>query len=132
MNRKLARTLARGVTLIEILIVLAIIGLIAGGVAVVAVPQLEKSRIKQAQIDARTIRPVAEQYRADYPGECPTMAQLVQKKMISDATKGTDPWDQQYKIICADDDIIVISAGPDKKENTADDIRIPELPAGGK
>lgn len=123
------RALARGVTLIEILIVLAIVGLIAGGVAVVAVPQFAKAQIKQAETDARTIHPVAEKYRVDHPGECPTVEALRAAKELSSASKSTDPWDGQYKITCADDETIVSSSGPDKKENTKDDIRIP--PAEG-
>ncbi|MCL2778556.1 MAG: type II secretion system GspH family protein [Polyangiaceae bacterium] len=134
MRRKLigGRRLARGMTLIEILIVLAIIGLIAGSVAVVAVPRFKESQINQAKIDARTIHPVAEKYVADHPGECPTVELLRQKRELSATSKITDPWDTPYKITCTEDDIIVSSAGPDKKDNTADDIRIPEAPVGGK
>jgi len=75
----------RGVTLIEILIVLAIVGLIAGGVAVVAVPKYQEAQKKQAQIDARTIHPAAEKYRVDHTGEgCPTVELLREKKDLTD------------------------------------------------
>jgi general secretion pathway protein G len=116
--------------LIEILIVLAIVGLIAGGVAVVAVPKYQESQKNQAKIDARTIHPVAEKYRIDHPGEpCPTVELLRDKKELSAASKITDPWDTPYKIVCTDDDTSVVSFGPDKKEGTGDDIRIPEAAA---
>jgi general secretion pathway protein G len=128
--KRLKRVAARGVTLIEILIVLAIVGLIAGGVAVVAVPKYQEAQKKQAQIDARTIHPAAEKYRVDHPGEgCPTVELLRDKNELSRASKITDSWDSPYKIICGDEDLTVLSFGPDKKEGTADDIRIPETAA---
>lgn len=129
--KNLRRALSRGVTLIEILIVLAIVGLIAGGVAVVAVPKYQESQKNQAKIDARTIHPVAEKYKVDHPGQCPTVEQLRAEKELSAASKITDPWDTPYKIVCGDEDLYVVSFGPDKKENTNDDIRIPEAAAAG-
>jgi general secretion pathway protein G len=129
--QNLRRAASRGVTLIEILIVLAIVGLIAGGVAVVAVPKYQESQKNQAKIDARTIHPVAEKYKVDHPGVCPTVEQLRAEKELSAASKITDPWDSPYKIVCGDDDIYVTSFGPDKKENTNDDIRIPEAAGAG-
>ncbi|HSO32759.1 MAG TPA: type II secretion system protein [Labilithrix sp.] len=121
------RAARRGVTLIEILIVLAIVGLIAGGVAVVAVPKYQEAQKKQAQIDARTIHPAAEKYRVDHTGEgCPTVELLRDKNELSKSSKITDPWESPYKIICGDEDVTVLSLGPDKKEGTADDIRIPD------
>lgn len=138
MNQKLLRALrrrsaARGVTLIEILIVLAIIGLIAGGVAVVAIPKFQQARIDQAKIDARTIHPIAEKWRIDHPGdECPTVERLRAERELSSAAKITDPWDSPYKILCSDDEVVVSSFGPDKKEGTQDDIRIPEALAPAK
>ena len=131
MKKNFRRALSRGVTLIEILIVLAIVGLIAGGVAVVAVPKYQESQKNQAKIDARTIHPVAEKYKVDHPGVCPTVEQLRAEKELSSASKITDPWDSPYKIVCADEDIMVLSFGPDKKENTNDDIRIPEAAGAG-
>ena len=120
------RAAARGVTLIEILIVLAIIGLIAGGVAVVAIPKLAQARIDTAKNDTRTIHPIAEKFRIDHPGQCPTVEQLRAEKELSATSKITDPWDTPYAIRCADEDTYVLSFGPDKKEGTPDDIRIPD------
>src|SRR3954464_9809163 len=100
------RAISRGVTLIEILIVLAIVGLIAGGVAVVAIPKYAESQKNQAKIDARTIHPVAEKFRVDHPGQqCPTVEQLRTEKELSAASKITDPWDSPYAIRCNEEDI---------------------------
>ena len=88
------RAARRGVTLIEILIVLAIVGLIAGGVAVVAVPKFAEAKISTARNDARTIHPAAESYRVDHSGDgCPTVELLREKGVLSKTSKATDPWD---------------------------------------
>src|SRR6185369_6746319 len=91
MTKRTMRAIRRGVTLIEILIVLAIVGLIAGGVAVVAVPKFMESQKNQAKIDARTILPIAEKYLTDHPGQCPTVEQLRADKQLSATSKITDP-----------------------------------------
>lgn len=130
--RRLRRLASRGVTLIEILIVLAIVGLIAGGVAVVAIPKYAEAQKKQAKTDVLQIHPVAEKYRVDHPGNCVTVEQLKTEKELSAGSKITDPWETPYQIRCAEDETYVLSFGPDKKEGTADDIKIPETPAAPK
>ena len=125
---RVGHTASRGVTLIEILIVLAIVGLIAGGVAVVAIPKYAKAQKDQSKNDIMAIHPIAEKYRVDHTGTCPTVEQLRAEKELSATSKITDPWDTPYQIRCADDETYVLSFGPDKKENTADDIRVPEAP----
>ena len=122
-----ARAANRGVTLIEILIVLAIVGLLATGVGLVIIPKYAEAQKKTAKLDAIEIHRIADQYRAEHTGEqCPTVELLREKKQISVTSKITDPWETPYKIFCGDEDISVLSFGPDKKENTADDIRVPE------
>ncbi len=128
---RVSHTASRGVTLIEILIVLAIVGLIAGGVAVVAIPKYAEAQKKQAKNDVIAIHPIAEKYRVDHPGQCVTVEQLRAERELAASSKITDPWETPYAIRCAEDETYVLSFGPDKKEGTADDIRIPEGPVSG-
>ncbi len=124
---RLARAAARGVTLIEVLIVVAILSLIAAGVTVAVLPKFRQAQVDTATTNAREIRNAVNRWRAMRGGsECPTVSQLVQDKEIDSASKTSDPWDQPYTIRCVDDETIVSSPGPDKKEGTKDDIVIPE------
>jgi len=123
-----ARALSRGMNLIEIMIVLAIITMIAGGVAVVAIPKMRESQLKAAMTGARVIRSAVSQWRLaenDY-ATCPTVSQLVQDKQLDAGQESNDPWGQPYEITCGEDDVTVASAGPDKQTGNNDDIVIPK------
>jgi general secretion pathway protein G len=121
------RRLERGVTLVEVLIVVAIIAMVAGGVAVFALPQYKKSQITSAKTSARVIRGAIQTWQAtSNESACPTISQLVQEKQLDPGQNNNDPWGQPYLLQCTEDEISVISGGPDKKNGTKDDIRIPE------
>ena len=101
---RLARAAARGVTLIEVLIVVAILSLIAAGVTVAVLPKFRQAQIDTATTNAREIRNAVNRWRAMRGGDdCPTVSQLVQDKEIDSASKTTDPWDQPYMYTRADD-----------------------------
>jgi general secretion pathway protein G len=125
---RVRRAVARGVTLIEVMIVVVIIGLISGGVAVAVLPRLKEASIKTTIASERELRRAAEQWRGMHASDqCPTIEILRADKAIDTASKITDAWDNPFKIICEDDETTVVSAGPDKKEGTADDLRVPEI-----
>jgi general secretion pathway protein G len=121
-----AKKHARGVTLIEILIVLAIVGLIAGGIAVAVIPKFAQAQKDTTKTSAQSLQQVADLWRTTHPGECPTAERLKQEKEVGSSSKVTDAWDTPFKILCDDESTQVVSFGPDKKEGTTDDIRIPE------
>jgi general secretion pathway protein G len=127
MKRNLKKAMSRGVTLIEVMIVVVILGLIAGGVAVAVLPKLGQAQKDTTRTSATELRRAAESWRANHATECPTPKKLQEDKSIDTASKITDAWDVDFKIICEEDETIVVSFGPDKKEGTADDIRVPEL-----
>ena len=111
-----------GMTLIEIMIVVAILAMIAGGVAVALVPQLEKARIDSTKTDAQALRSAVMLYVADNPRGCPTVEDLVNERYLDGSRRTTDAWDTEFQISCEDGDIVVVSAGPDLEFSTEDDI----------
>ncbi len=122
------RALERGMTLIEIMIVVAIIAMVAGGVAVVAMPKLREAQASTAENACRVIRNAVSQWQMaenEY-GTCPTVSQLVQDKQLDAGQETDDPWGQPYTIACTEDEVIVSSTGPDKKAGSKDDIVIPK------
>jgi general secretion pathway protein G len=125
--RKRRRSRARGVTLIEVMIVVVILGLIAGGVAVAVFPKFTEAQIKTTRTSAMELRRATETWRATHASDqCPTLEQLKQDKAVDSASKLTDAWDDPFKVVCQDDETVVISYGHDKKEGTPDDIVVPE------
>ncbi len=124
----LRRAASRGMTLIEIMIVVSIIAMVAAGVAVVAIPKMKEAQIKAAETGARTIRNAVSQWQLaenEY-SECPNVSQLVQDKQLDAGQTTVDPWGEEYEISCADDEVVVASKGPDKKKGSKDDIIIPK------
>lgn len=131
--RRSRRAVARGVTLVEVLIVVAIIAMVAGGAAVFALPRFREAQIKTAQTWARTIRAAVQNWQATAnETSCPTISQLIQEKQLDPGASTTDPWGQQFVLNCTEDEVYVLSTGPDKKKGTKDDIQIPKAanPAG--
>jgi general secretion pathway protein G len=121
-----ARTAAAGFTLLEVMIVLAIIGLIAGGIGVTVFNQFKKGQMKVAKTQVGEISGAIQQYMMENNSECPKgMEDLVAKKNLKKALK--DPWGKEFIIKCPGqndtDGADVISSGPDKQEGTGDDLK---------
>ncbi len=122
-HQRIARATRReGMTLIEIMIVITIFAMIAGGVAVALLPRLEEARIKSTKTDAQALRSAVMLYVADNPRGCPTVEDLVNERYLDGSRRTADAWDTDFQISCEDGDIAVISAGPDLEFNTEDDI----------
>ena len=125
-GRRPPRRVAAGFTLLEVMIVLAIIGLLSVSVGVGVFKQFQKGQIRTAKISVKEIGDSITQYMIENNSECPKgMDDLVAKKNLS--RKFKDPWDKDFIIKCPGqndpDGADVISSGPDKREGTADDIK---------
>lgn len=117
----------RGVTLFEVLIVVAILAMVAGGVAAFALPKFREAQKTQAETGARVMRTAVQQWQAaNNETTCPTVSQLVQEKHLDPGQSTNDPWGQPYSFVCSDDEVTVISSGPDKKKGSKDDIAVPK------
>jgi type II secretory pathway pseudopilin PulG len=110
-----------------VLIVVAIIAMVAGGVTVFALPRFREAQLKSAETGARVIRSAVQDWqRVNNETTCPTISQLVQEKHIDSAANTNDPWGEEYSLACTEDEVIVGSKGPDKKRGTKDDISVPK------
>jgi general secretion pathway protein G len=118
-----ARLARQGMTLIEIMIVVVIMALVATGVGIAVIPQLQKAKVQQTKGAVQTVRSAVALYRATNNADCATMDQLISDKAIDKSTATRDSWDNEFRIECDGTDITVISAGPDKEFDTADDIK---------
>jgi general secretion pathway protein G len=119
--RGLIRAGERGMTLIEIMIVVIIMAMIATGVGVAVLPQLDKARIKEARADVAAIRTAVQLYLAESPGRCPTVEDLKEDRLLDKGKRTTDPWDKEFVINCIDgEDPEVFSTGPDFQEGGCD------------
>ena len=118
------RRLSRGMTLIEILVVLAIIGLIVGGVSVVAFSALAESKVKAGYNGVIQLQGACERYLLEKNDKCPKTAADLKAANIIRAADLKDPWGEDYIITCPGEHgpVDVTSYGPDKKTGGGDDI----------
>jgi len=113
-----------GMTLIEIMVVVAIIGLMMGGVGIYAFSRWKKAQLERARSDIANLQTVLQEYIMN-KSECPKdLMALHDTKLIKN--KPLDPWGQPFIYKCPgehDKDIgDITSKGPDKQEGTEDDI----------
>jgi len=118
-----------GMTMLEIMIVLAIIGLVMSVVGVGVYSSYKKAQKKIAQVAVNEIASKTVQFMTDNNNECPkTIDDLVAQKYMP--KKQRDPWNKEFILRCPGtvntDGVDVISLGPDGQEGTADDIKAVE------
>lgn len=122
--RRALRASDRGMTLIEILVVLAIIGMIVGGIAVSVFGSFDDAKLKNARNEVLVLEGAAEQYMAlKSNGKCPK--DLQELKAAGELKRvNKDPWANDYQIDCSGEHgrVGVFSWGPDGKAGTEDDI----------
>jgi general secretion pathway protein G len=128
--RRGARQAQAGFTLLEIMIVLAIIAMIAGGVGVALFNKFKKAQIQTTKMRVKAVRESVTQYMIETPS-CPkSMEELLSGKYI-DKDKMKDAWGANIVLKCPGtndpEGADVSSPGPDKQDGTADDIKSWEL-----
>ncbi|MDZ4370707.1 MAG: type II secretion system major pseudopilin GspG [Phenylobacterium sp.] len=133
MRTSVGRARARrddGYTLTEILVVMAVIGLIAAALTPGLVGQLGRSRLKTAQVQVETVAAAVEMFRADvgrYPTESEGLAVLINQPGDVEGWTGpyvksertlSDPWGNRMDYALGDDgrNFLVTSFGADGQE----------------
>jgi general secretion pathway protein G len=112
-----------GMTLIEIMIVLALIALIAGSIGIAAVRHYKDGQVQAAGLLVHKISNSVEQFLITRH-KCPSMDDLLAARFVKSEPR--DPWGTLLAIRCPGehdpDGADVLSYGPDRQEGTGDDI----------
>ena len=95
------RRAERGMTLIEIMVVVIIIGLVGTAVAVNVFGNLAEAKVKTAKSDLAKISEAVDTYkvlRGRFPTTEEGLGLLVQEKLLKPNKEGKvkDPWDREY------------------------------------
>jgi general secretion pathway protein G len=116
----------KGITLLEIMIVLAIIGLVMG---VLVGPKVyrafQEAKVRTAFLMLKEYESAYTRWVTDSDNECPDKLEDLLKYTNKKDLK--DPWGSPFVMKCGDQaptesHFGVISLGPDKKEGTEDDL----------
>ena len=119
--RKAGKAVARGMTLIEIMVVLVILGLIAGAIGYNVFNQLKEAQVRTATLDLKAISNGVDLYHVE-TGQWPDGLRLLVPKYIKDLHK--DPWGSDYAYVRSGEGYDVYSYGPDKAQGGGDDITV--------
>lgn len=101
MTHRDERRRERGMTLIEIMVVIVILGLIASAVAVNVVGQMSKARVDTAKNDVRKIADGVDTFKVmkgRYPTTEEGLPSLIKENILKPNKEGKllDPWGHEY------------------------------------
>ena len=124
----------RGMTLVELMVVVTVLALMATAVSISVVKVLEQAKIGKAKGDISTFNTALDFYynlEGEYPNQGQGLNSLIQpgedgKRYLKQSKLPADPWKQEYLYRYPgtknSDNYDVCSKGPDKQEGTQDDI----------
>ena len=115
------RRSARGMTLIEIMVVLVILGMIAGAIGTSVFNQMREAQKKTAALELKALANGVDLYHVE-TGQYPDSLQQLAPKYVKEIHK--DPWGTDYQYLHTADGYDVYSYGKDKQQGGGDDITV--------
>ena len=119
-----------GFTLVEILLVVAILGILAGVAVVSMSGKVERANVTAARTSIGAIRTAIDLYEVDngkYPASLQNLIVRGSENnwngpYLRDARMAKDPWGNDFQYSAREGGVEIRSAGPDTQMGTADDI----------
>ena len=119
------RRSARGMTLIEIIVVITILSLLMAAVGVAVIPQLDAAKVERAKLDIANINNALKTYYAkkgNYPDTGGGLKAVVDAQILDKMP--VDPWEHEYIYLNEGGKPVIMSYGKDGSpggtENDAD------------
>lgn len=112
LNRR--RASKRGMTLIEIIVVITILSLLMAAVGIAVIPQLDQAKVDRAKMDIQNIQNALKTYYAkkgNYPDTGAGLKAVVDAQILEKMP--VDPWDHEYVYLNEGGKPVIISYGKD-------------------
>lgn len=119
------RNIKKAFSLIELMVVIIILGLLAGFVLPNLIGKSDEAKEKLVCIQMKSVAQTLKMYKLDYssyPSTKEGLKALVDKKYFEEGKLPKDSWDKEYIYLNTNNSFELVSSGADKKENTKDDI----------
>lgn len=124
----------RGMTLIEIIVVITILSLLMAAVGIAVIPQLDQAKVDRAKMDIANINNALKTYYAkkgNYPDTGGGLKAVVDAQILEKMP--VDPWDHEYVYLNEGGKPVIMSYGKDGTPGGADsDADISSKDAPGK
>jgi general secretion pathway protein G len=108
------RRRARGMTLIEIIVVITILSLLMAAVGVAVIPMLDQAKVDRAYIDMANVQNALKTFYAkkgSYPDNGAGLKALVDAQIVDKMP--TDPWNNPYQYLIEGGKPVIKSYGKD-------------------
>lgn len=107
--------LVRGMTLIEIMVVITIVGLLTAAISIAVIPQLQEAKVDRAKMDINKLEGALKVYfakKGKYPDTGTGLKALLDSQVIERLEQ--DPWDTDYVYLLENGKPVITSYGADK------------------
>ncbi len=132
LDRPLRRAASRGLTLVELVIVITIIGVLTAAISVGVMAAKKKADVGTTNTACNSVRSATILWKNSHPGDdCPTVEALKSEGLLERGFSSKDPWGNAFRLTCDVDEITCMTNGPDHKEGTDDDIHVPPADTSG-
>jgi general secretion pathway protein G len=114
LQKRLRNKKRRGMTLIEIIVVITILSLLTAAVAVAVIPRLEEAKRDRAYLDISAVKQGLDTYYAKkgkYPDTGVGLKGLVDAQIMEKVPM--DPWDHEYLYVLESGKPVITSYGKD-------------------
>jgi general secretion pathway protein G len=108
---------------------ISIVALVIGVVVFVTTGSAAEQRQTSAEKEAQVLRRAVQSWRTARGAGCPTLSQLREDGYLKFEQRTDDPWGEHFRVRCVDDVVTILSAGPDGRFDSADDVSVSGSPA---
>jgi hypothetical protein len=110
------------VSIFEAKLVVAVVAVALLGVAVFVNSSSSEEKVAVSTKDANVILDAARDHMSEDGDGCPTVSSLKRDQLLGPNAAASDAWGGRFRVLCSGRDVQVLSAGPDGRLDSHDDV----------